>query len=49
VTALVIGVVLDGSGEEGVDEGGLSQPRFTSNLTKSVKFANMGPACEHAP
>jgi hypothetical protein len=33
VSALVIGVVLDGGGEEGVDEGGLAQARLASNLT----------------
>lgn len=32
VTALVVGIVLDGGGEEGVDEGGLSQARLASNL-----------------
>jgi len=32
VSALVVGVVLDGGGEEGVDEGGLSEARFASNL-----------------
>lgn len=32
VSALVIGVVLDGRGEEGVDEGGLAQARLASNL-----------------
>ena len=32
VTLLMVGVVLDGGGEEGVDEGGLSQARLASNL-----------------
>lgn len=32
VAALVIGIVLDGGGEEGVDEGSLSQSRFSGNL-----------------
>src|ERR1700710_1146575 len=32
VPALVVGVVLDRGGEEGVDEGSLSESRFTSNL-----------------
>lgn len=32
VAALVVGVVFDGGGEERVDEGGLSEARFTSNL-----------------
>jgi hypothetical protein len=32
VSALVVGVVLDGGREEGVDEGGLSEARFASNL-----------------
>lgn len=31
VSALVIGVVLDGRGEEGVDKGGLAQARLASN------------------
>ena len=30
MTAAVIGVVLDGGGEEGVDEGGLAQARLAS-------------------
>lgn len=32
VSSLVIGIVLDGGGEEGVDEGGLSKARLASNL-----------------
>lgn len=32
VAALVIGVVLDGGGEQGVDEGRLSQAGLASNL-----------------
>lgn len=32
VTALVVGIVLDGGGEEGVDEGSLSEARLASNL-----------------
>lgn len=32
VSPLVVGIVLDGCGEEGVDECGLSQAGFTSNL-----------------
>jgi hypothetical protein len=31
MTAAVVGVVLDGGGEESVDEGGLSQARFASD------------------
>jgi hypothetical protein len=31
VTAAVVGVVLDGGGEEGVDEGGLAEARLASN------------------
>jgi hypothetical protein len=31
MTAAVVGVVLDGGGEEGVDEGSLSQARLASN------------------
>jgi len=33
VTALVVGVVLDGSGKEGVDEGRLPKPGLASNLS----------------
>lgn len=32
MSALVVGVVLDGRGEEGVDEGRLAQTRLASNL-----------------
>lgn len=32
VAALVIGIVLDGGGEESVDEGSLSQSRLSGNL-----------------
>lgn len=32
VAALVVGIVLDGGGEEGVDECSLSQARLASNL-----------------
>lgn len=32
VAALVVCIVLDGGGEEGVDEGGLAQARLASNL-----------------
>lgn len=32
VAALVVRIVLDGGGEEGVDEGGLAQARLASNL-----------------
>lgn len=32
VTALVVGIVLDGGGEEGVDEGSLAETRLASNL-----------------
>ena len=35
VPALVIGVVLDGGGEERVDEGGLAQSRLASDLLSS--------------
>lgn len=34
VAALVVGVVLDSGGEEGVDEGGLSKTRLASNLLR---------------
>ena len=37
MTALVIGIVLDRRGEEGIDEGSLSQPRFAGNLIRSVR------------
>lgn len=36
MTALVVGVVLDGGGEQGVDEGRLSQAGFASNLSHHV-------------
>ena len=36
VTALVIGVVLDGGGEEGVDECGLSESGLSSNLERHI-------------
>lgn len=32
VSSLVVGVILDGGGEEGVDEGGLSEARLAGNL-----------------
>jgi hypothetical protein len=32
MAALVVGIVLDRGGEQRVDEGGLSEPRFASNL-----------------
>lgn len=32
VSTLVVGIVLDGGGEEGVDEGGLAQARLAGNL-----------------
>jgi hypothetical protein len=35
VSSLVVGVVLDRGGEEGVDEGRLSEPRLASNLKQS--------------
>ena len=34
VSSLVVGIVLDGGGEEGVDEGSLSETRLASNLRK---------------
>lgn len=36
VAALVVGVVLDRGGEEGVDKGGLSESRLASNLSSLV-------------
>lgn len=36
MTALVVGVVLDGGGKQGVDESGLSQSRLSSNLQLSA-------------
>jgi hypothetical protein len=36
MSLLVVGVVLDGGREESVDEGGLSQPRFSRNLCLSA-------------
>lgn len=41
VAALVVGIVLDGGGEEGVDEGRLAQAGLASNLT-SVSSAHGG-------
>lgn len=35
VASLVVGIVLDGGGEESVDEGGLAQARLASNLSDS--------------
>lgn len=32
VSSLVVGIVLDGGGEEGIDEGSLSETRLASNL-----------------
>jgi hypothetical protein len=32
VSSLVVGIVLNGGGEEGVDEGGLSETGLASNL-----------------
>jgi hypothetical protein len=32
VAALVVGIILDGGREQGVDESGLSQARLSSNL-----------------
>lgn len=34
MSTLVVGIVLDGGGEECVDEGGFSEARFASNLGK---------------
>lgn len=34
VSSLVVGIVLDGGGEEGVDEGSLSETRLASNLRR---------------
>jgi len=31
MSSLVVGIVLDGGGEKGVDEGGLAESRFTSH------------------
>jgi hypothetical protein len=42
MSALVVRVVLDGGGEEGIDEGCLPQTRFTSNL----RLVSHGP--QHA-
>lgn len=41
VSSLVVGIVLDGGGEKRVDEGGLSQPGFTSNLS-AVSSSSVG-------
>jgi hypothetical protein len=42
VAALVVGVVLNGGGEEGVDEGRLSKARFASNLRELAIAAGQG-------
>lgn len=34
MSTLVVGIVLNGSGEQGVDKGGLSKTRFASNLER---------------
>jgi hypothetical protein len=39
VPALVVGIVLDGGGEERVDEGGLAQPGLASNLANGQNKA----------
>jgi len=39
MSALVIGVVLDGGREKGVDEGRLSKSRFTGNLKLSTSVS----------
>lgn len=36
MATFVVGVVLDGCGEEGVDKGGLSESRLAGNLMKSA-------------
>ena len=41
VSSLVVGIVLDGGGEERVDEGSLSETRLASNLRQLDKVANM--------
>ena len=38
VTSAVVGVVLDGGGEESVDEGGLAETRLASNLDDCEYF-----------
>ena len=41
VSSLVVGIVLDGGGEEGVDESSLSETRLASNLEELDGDANM--------
>jgi hypothetical protein len=43
VSSLVVGIVLDGGGEQGVDEGSLSESRLASNLLWSDEVLD---ACE---
>ncbi len=46
--ALVVRIVLDGCGEESVDEGGLSQAGFTSDLAaKSVDSTSQNIMIKH--
>lgn len=40
MSSLVVGVVLDGRGEQGIDEGGLSEAGLPSNLIVSVSISD---------
>jgi hypothetical protein len=40
MSLLVVGIVFDGGGEQGVDEGSLSQPGFASNLYLSINYCS---------
>jgi hypothetical protein len=43
VSAFVVGVVLDRSGEECIDECGLSQARLASNLNQPISVCSARP------
>lgn len=47
VPALVVGIVLDGGGEEGVNEGRLAQPGLASNLARKLE-GNSGNLTENS-
>jgi hypothetical protein len=45
VSSLVVGIVLDGGGEERVDEGRLSETRLAGNLLQSASSARDRDGC----
>lgn len=40
----MVGIVLDGGGEQGVDEGGLAEARLASNLDCAVRITGSNTA-----